>query len=523
VAGGTPAPGPRGGAAGSPAGAGGGRPLAVLESEICLLAGHLAAATCRFLVLLAEFDARRGWAAWDMPSCAAWLSWKCQLASGTAREHVRVARALAGLPVIRGEFAAGRLSFAKVRALTRIADAGSDADLAEMAGPMTANQLERFARAHRTVTRNMDEQARLHRRLTWRRAVTQDTAPDHDDHGGVSAATLPAGPAEGTVGVSAGTRPTSTCLADALVQIAEAYIAGKTRDAANPDVYQVIIHATPDALIPDSVLDGPDPAGPDAAAPEDAADGTAAPAPDAVIPHSVPDRTAAEATAVASSPGTAPSGPGSPPSPSAGRGHLADRHAPGGLASRCHVEDGPAVSKQALQRIACDAVWSWISHNQQGDVLNVGRRRREPTPAIRRALRERDKCRCRFPGCHRRATQAHHIRWWLYDGETSLDNLISMCSYHHRLIHQHGYQIATPAPGVFTFYRPDGKQIPDSPPLPEPHGQLHEQHDAQITADTIIPPWYGERLDLDYAIAVLFGNQKIRQQRQQHQEAALAA
>ncbi len=159
-------------------------------------------------------------------------------------------------------------------------------------------------------------------------------------------------------------------------------------------------------------------------------------------------------------------------------------------------------------------------------MLNVGRRRREPTPAIRRALRDRDNCRCRFPGCHRRATQAHHIRWWIYDGETSLENLISLCLYHHALIHQHGYQIGTPAPGVFTFYRPDGKQIPDSPPLPEPNGQLHEQHDAEITPDTIIPPWYGERLDLDYAIAVLFGNQKgrqERQQRQQHQEAALAA
>jgi hypothetical protein len=142
--------------------------LEVLESEICELAGHLAAATCRFLVLLAEFDARRGWAEWDMPSCTAWLSWKCQLSGSTAREHVRVARALGSLPAIRAEFAAGRLSYAKVRALTRIAGPDSDADLAEMAGPMTANQLDRFARAHRTVTRSMDEQARLHRRLTWR-------------------------------------------------------------------------------------------------------------------------------------------------------------------------------------------------------------------------------------------------------------------------------------------------------------------------------------------------------------------
>ena len=70
-----------------------------LEAQICELAGHLTAATCRFLVLLADFDARRGWASWEMNSCAQWLSWKCQMSSGTAREHVRVARALRDLPV----------------------------------------------------------------------------------------------------------------------------------------------------------------------------------------------------------------------------------------------------------------------------------------------------------------------------------------------------------------------------------------------------------------------------------------
>ncbi len=112
-------------------------PLERLEAQICELAGHLAAATCRFLVLLADFDARRGWASWEMRSCAEWLSWKCQLTAGTAREHVRVARALRDLPVIRSEFGAARLSYAKVRALTRIATPDTEAGLAEIAGPMT--------------------------------------------------------------------------------------------------------------------------------------------------------------------------------------------------------------------------------------------------------------------------------------------------------------------------------------------------------------------------------------------------
>ena len=130
-------------------------PLERLEAQICELAGHLAAATCRFLLLVGDFDARRGWESWELPSCAAWLSWKCQVAPGTAREHVRVARALRTLPVITGEFAAGRMSYAKVRALTRIATPQTEAGLTEIAGPITAGQLDRFVGAHRRVSAPM--------------------------------------------------------------------------------------------------------------------------------------------------------------------------------------------------------------------------------------------------------------------------------------------------------------------------------------------------------------------------------
>src|ERR1700733_9454367 len=127
-------------------------PLERLEARICELAGHLTAATCQFLLLVADFDERQGWADWEMASCAAWLSWKCQIAPGTAREQVRVARSLAQYPLIRREFAAGRLSYAKARALTRIVTRETEADLVTMAMPMTAGQLERFAQAHRRVS-----------------------------------------------------------------------------------------------------------------------------------------------------------------------------------------------------------------------------------------------------------------------------------------------------------------------------------------------------------------------------------
>ena len=143
-------------------------PLERLEAQICELAGHLTAATCRFLLLVADFDARRGWESWDLPSCSAWLAWKCQLSPGTAREQVRVARALGDLPVIRAGFAAGRLSYAKVRALTRIATSATEEGLVELAGPMTGGQLERFVRAQRQVSRACGQRSRAARRVTWR-------------------------------------------------------------------------------------------------------------------------------------------------------------------------------------------------------------------------------------------------------------------------------------------------------------------------------------------------------------------
>ena len=469
-------------------------PLERLEAQICELAGHLAAATCRFLVLLADFDARRGWASWEMNSCAAWLSWKCQMSSGAAREHVRVARALRDLPVIRSEFAAGRLSYAKVRALTRIATPGNEQGLAEIAGPMTGNQLERFARAHRQVSHADDTTAQVRRRLTWRfeedgslagtfrlpplagavllqalRAATDDLEHPHDGEAGVSAETPtapagePAAPAEepAAPGGNAPLTVTSTSLADALLVIAEAFLANKVAVADNPDVYQVVVHVGTDALA------ASDPA----------------------------------AVAGVSAETPAASRPGDPADP-----------------ARCHVEDGPAVSVSTAQMIGCTAVLSWMLHDRDGTVLDLGRRRRRPSAALRRAARERDTCRCRFPGCESRRVDLHHIQYWSHGGRTSLKNLISLCKYHHMLVHDRGYLIAAPPGSTFVFYRPDGTAVPSSPALPDTDGTIEGCHDADITPGTIIPPWYGERLDLDYAIYTCFANAEYQARQREKEE-----
>src|ERR1700742_3324872 len=96
------------------------RPLEALEREITQLASHVHAATCRWLCLVAEYDACEGWAQWGCRSCAHWVSWQCGVAPVAAREHVRVARRLQELPLIREAFSRGELSYSKVRALTRV-------------------------------------------------------------------------------------------------------------------------------------------------------------------------------------------------------------------------------------------------------------------------------------------------------------------------------------------------------------------------------------------------------------------
>ena len=144
--------------------------LEELEREICELAANIAAATCRWLLLVAEFDARRGWAEWGVKSCAHWLSWRCSIGLGTAREQVRVARRLCELPLAREAFARGELSFCKVRAITRVAMPETEASLVEIALHATGAQLEKLVRGYSgalAATLETAERAYAKRCLTW--------------------------------------------------------------------------------------------------------------------------------------------------------------------------------------------------------------------------------------------------------------------------------------------------------------------------------------------------------------------
>jgi Domain of unknown function (DUF222) len=136
-----------------------------LGDEIAELSAHLDAATARLLELIRMFDARGGWNT-GFRSCAAWLSWRVGLDPGAARERVRVARALGSLPLLSEALARGELSYAKVRALTRVATPETEARLLAVGRAGTAAHVERIVRGWRRVDRAAEarEAARQHAR-----------------------------------------------------------------------------------------------------------------------------------------------------------------------------------------------------------------------------------------------------------------------------------------------------------------------------------------------------------------------
>ncbi|OAA21751.1 HNH endonuclease [Frankia sp. EI5c] len=144
-------------------------PLDDLETAICQWAGRLAAATCSWLLLLAAFDRRGGWSGIGVRSCAHWLSWRCGLRPRTARDHLATAHALTRLPAVRAAFAAGTISYSKVRAVIRVARPDTEELWLNHALHCTAGQLESLARAYRQRTASPDDhaRARARRRVTW--------------------------------------------------------------------------------------------------------------------------------------------------------------------------------------------------------------------------------------------------------------------------------------------------------------------------------------------------------------------
>lgn len=422
-----------------------------LAEEIASISSHVDAATHRLLECIRQFDDCGGWFQQGAVSCAHWLAWRVGLDAATAREKVRVARALGKLPAIDGALAVGKLSYAKVRALTRVATPENEAKLLELALVSTGAQLERLCRGYRAA-QSADQapcpEARCVRRRTLpggmvkleivlapdeadllMRAIDRAREPDRDTtpgNDGVSA--------EAQAGDDASDDDSSVTAwpsrADAAVTLAEAFLAGHPVHGTGGERFQVMVHLDKDVL---------------------GADGEIA----------------------------------------------------------ATLDDGTRVSAETFRRVACDC--GVVATHCDGERLNIGRKARTIPPAIRRMLMLRDHG-CAFPGCtHNRFLHAHHIQHWLHGGETSIVNLVTLCPAHHRLVHEGGWKVERTESGELSFASPAGEPLASVPPrelVEETLTWLQEWAEDQgldLGPDANLPLWDGTRPDYDLAVAGLMG------------------
>jgi hypothetical protein len=391
-----------------------------LATRIQAHAAHVAEAECRFLLLIGEFDAREG-SRWyvGVASTAHWLSWTCSMSPGAAREHVRVARALREMPRTVAEFSAGRLSYSKVREMTRVAGVVDEEALVELARSMTASQLSRALRSFRALEGiRMPQESR--REASWRmrddgmveiRAVLPGevgaevvAALDHALHSEEvaedAARSRDGAPQDSPAGAAAEQPLPEQRRADVFVDLARAYLDTAGADRSGEDRHLVLVHATPDMLV-----DGSSP-------PEPAADLTPQGAGD--VPAETP-----------------PTGP-------AGSAERADHLAPG---DRCGVPGLGPLEARTVQRLACTGMLALLVTDDDGEVLHLGRARRLASRAQRRALRATQQT-CQFPGCDQhRHLDAHHVVPWSRGGPTDLENLALLCRRHHVLVHEGGLRL----------------------------------------------------------------------------------
>jgi len=446
----------------------------MLGQEITLLAGQINAANHRLLKMIAEFDRREAWGGGGtVRSCAHWLNWKCGIALGAAREKVRVAHCLEDLPQIDTSFAAGEISYSKVRAMTRVATAKNEDFLLRIAQHGTASHVEKVVAKYKGV-QTTDEEAKECEQDNERKLVYYQ---DQDGMWVIHARLTPEAGAlvvkaieavakqeqeekqeqlqEGEKDVSAETfsevveeeQPNryqellQHTRADALAKIAEHFIATMSlspglQGLKGSERCQVVLHVDINTL-----------------------------------------RQHGQA------------------------GSVAHEH--------CHFDDKHWISPRTARRLACDTSLLTVLEDEQGRVLNIGRKARTVPANISRALKLRDPT-CRFPGCcETRHVDAHHIKHWVDGGETSLENLVTLCRYHHRQLHKGNYRIEVENTGAeqqLIFSTPSGRKIKTSyfPQFPDVSAETSRSALAviapEVDSGSCVTKWRGE--DCDYSMAV---------------------
>jgi hypothetical protein len=443
-----------------------------IEERLLGHAAQIATLTARFLELLAEFEDRHTWVGDGILSLAHWLSLRAGLSMRTAHDHVRVARALRNLPRIHTAFTHGQLSYSNVRAITRVATPDREPELLNLALSADAAQVELLVRAMRNIDDhryqkhnrppqstaswrwNTDDTLTVSMRLTpldgagflaaivraeYERTRTTDDpdiAPLPDDHPTTDPDTPPA---PGDLSDLHLWRNTPANIAPALMLMADTMRTTVDVPVLAPGA-EVIIHTHDNA----------------------------------------PDTTSTDDSDTDTDIDPAPSNPAATP---------ADPH----------LHNGPALTDTELAEADCTSSHRHVGHDRRGVVALWGRKRRSPNAAMMRIILDRDHT-CRYPGCGRtRHLHTHHVTWWSRGGDTHPDNLILLCSTHHRALHHGAFSITTHALQHFTFHRTDGTEILTAPPQHTPNGWTP----APIPHDAVVPINPG-KLDLGYTTEVLY-------------------
>jgi hypothetical protein len=132
----------------------------------------------------------------------------------------------------------------------------------------------------------------------------------------------------------------------------------------------------------------------------------------------------------------------------------------------CELEGGGVIHAETAKRLLCNGRVQTVIEDEAGQPVRLGRTSREPSAWMMRQLRYRDR-ECKFPGCGaRRFTQAHHIVWWEHGGPTDLDNLLLLCTFHHKLVHEYGWALRHDPDGTVGWFRPDGNRYIPGPAPP---------------------------------------------------------
>ena len=431
-------------------------PLERLEAELCTWSANLAAAEFRWFALLAEFDRREGWQQWECHSCMFWMRWQLGLDARTAREKLRVARALVGLPLIAEQMRAGRLSYSKVRAITRIAEPANEASLVAVALAGTTAQVERVVAAYRRALPPDHEASDaaqwakrgLHVRhnddRTITLTVTLPTAAGMEVLAAVDHFAVPAGVDPDGERLSLAERR-----ADAVVALAGAALAA-TDDQLATDRPRYLVHLHTGDERQEAHPEGSEEMGSgvsDATTRRLCCDADH----ETVVHDTVHDTVHGDG-----------SGPGDGPGDGTGDGG-------GG-----------------------------------GEVVGVSARSSVIRGRLRRLVQLRDRT-CQVPGCsHRARKEIHHLHHRGRGGTNQLGNLLLVCAYHHHRLHEGGWQAERLADGSVRFTLPNGRVIPPAPTAVE--GDADAVRAFERDAADGRCKWQGDHLDLDWTLTTLFSH-----------------